>query len=318
MEQTLTKSNIQKLEYFDNYKMKQEKRLLIDQMLLSEDQNEVEWATLYDIDDHYTAKRISDVQARKAYNDFKPFNRDVETGIKIFKCYMYAEEQNFGFLDDYTMGLENEIDVISNDYIRGMYKVRFSIITLTSLVAKDYIKEARQICEKLMNENLDNYYSSLVSLQYGNTFMLDNPAKAIEIYEKGLILTNSEERCEVIKSNLENSLDFANILIGNYPKYLKFESKNPSDVHNLSFWYLKKGNKVIGESLLNTVDYDSLTDVQKAFHHYYRGFVSEPMKHFAKALTYFKLDREFYFRKLALYELEKLGVDINLIEALSV
>lgn len=317
MEQTLTKSNIQILEYFDNYKMKQEKRLLIDQMLQSEDQNEVEWASVYEIDDHYVSNRISDVQTRKAYNELRPDNRDVQTAIKLFKCYIYAEEQNFTYLDDYTMGLENEIEAISNDYIREMYMIRYSVISIASLVAKGYIKEVRQICMKIMNENLDNYYSALVSLWHGNTYILEDPKKAIGIYENALNWAEGS-RCDGIRAGLKNSLDFANILIGNYPKYLNMESKEVSNVHNVAFWYISRKDSKVGEELLNTIDYDSLNDVQKGYHHFYRGFISEPNKHFIRAVKHLKLAGEHLVRSLVLHELEKLGFDEDVIDALSV
>lgn len=311
------KSNIHNLEYFDKYKMKKEKRELIETMLQSDNRYDVEFATIYDIDDHYTSKRISNVQALNAFSDIKPSNHEVEIGIKIFKSYIYAEEQAFGLLDEYTMGLEYAIDFISDEYIREMYKIRCSMITITSLVAKDYIKEVRQVCEKIMSDNLDNYYSALVALQYGNSFMLDNPDKAIEIYREGLSLANSS-RCDVVRGNLQNSYDFVNIMIGNAPSYLNVKSTSPSDIHNIAYSYIKKGQASVGEMLLNTIDFASLNDVQKAFHHYYRGFIGEPIKHFSQSLKHFKLGGEYYFRKLALYELERLRLDRNVIEALSV
>ncbi|CEG31478.1 AimR family lysis-lysogeny pheromone receptor [Peribacillus simplex] len=316
MEQTLTKSNIQKLEYLDNYKLKQEKRQLIDEMLESDNIEEVEWATLYDIDDHYTAKRISDVQALTAYNDFKPFNRSVEIGIKVFKSYIYTDTQSYLILDEHLMGLEYELDSIQDDYIRGMYKVRHSINSIANLVAKDYIKEARQVCEKIMNDNYDNHYSTLVGLWFGNTFILDNPDKAIEIYEKALTLATGS-RWEKVRGYLKNSLDFVNIMMGYYPKYLNLDSKEPSEVHNVAYWFIKKNDIQVAEQLLNTLDIDDLDDVQKAYHFLYRGYVSEPIKHFSLSVKHFKAGGECYFRKLALYELEKLGVDRYLIDAMS-
>ena len=305
------------LEYFDNYKMKKEKRNLINSMLQSDDQTDVEFATVYEIDDHYTSKRISSDQALSAYNEIKSSSIEVETSVKLFKCYIYAEEQAYGLLDESLMGVQYALDSMSDEYIQEMYKVRFSMISIASLVAKNHIKEARELCEKVMNDNVDNYYSSITAVYYGNTFMLDNPDKAIEIYKEGLTLATGS-RCDVVRGHLKNSFDFTSVMIGNDPAYLNPESNNPSDVHNCAYWFLKKGNKTVGEALLNTVDYDSLTDVQKAFHHYYRGFVSEPMKHFSQALKHFKLGGEFYYRKLALYELESLGLDKNVIEALSV
>ncbi|MFJ7680367.1 AimR family lysis-lysogeny pheromone receptor [Peribacillus sp. NPDC097198] len=310
-------NNQRSLEYYDNNKLKKEKRILIDKMLQSKDRYDVEFATIYDIDDHYTSKRISSIQALNAYSDIIPSNRDVEIGVKLFKSYIYVEEQSVRLLDEYTMGLEHAIDSISDDYIRGMYQIRYSIISLASLVSKNYINEVRRVCKKIMNDNLDNYYSALVSVWYGNTFLLDEPEKTIEIYEEALKWAN-DSRCEGVRMNLKNGLDFANIMMGKQPKYLNFESNKPSEIHNIAFWYIKKGNLKVGEELLNTLNMDELNDVQKAYHHYYRGFIREPLKHFSQSLKHFKMGGEFYFRKLALFELKRLGLDENVIEALSV
>ena len=63
------------------------------------------------------------------------------------------------------MGLDHAIDSLSDDYMRNMYKARYSVINVTGLVAKDYIKEAKQVCTEMMNSNLDDYYTSLIALQ---------------------------------------------------------------------------------------------------------------------------------------------------------
>jgi tetratricopeptide (TPR) repeat protein len=314
---TVYHNNKSGLEYFDNYKMKKEKRNLINSMLQSDNQTDVEFATVYEIDDHYTSKRISSDQALSAYNEIKSSSTEVETSIKLFKCYVYAEEQAYGLLDENLMGVQYALDSMSDEYIQEMYKVRFSMISIASLVAKNHIKEARELCEKVMNENFDNHYSTLVGLWYGNTFIQDNPDKAIAIYERALSLAIGE-RCELVRECLKDSLDFTNILIGYYPKHLKFESNEPSHVHNIAFWYIKSNECEKAEQLLNTINYEDLNDVQKGFHNYYRGYINEPMKHFAKALKHFKVGGEFYYRKLALYELRNLGLVENVIEALSV
>ncbi|MFS0765933.1 hypothetical protein [Peribacillus phoenicis] len=66
----------------------------------------------------------------------------------------------------------------------------------------------------------------------------------------------TSSRCDLVRRYLKNSLDFVNIMMGYYSEYLNFEINDPSDVHNIAYWYIRKGDIKVGGELLNTLDID--------------------------------------------------------------
>jgi hypothetical protein len=307
------------LEYLDQHRITNVKRTLINKMLNSTNEASKEWARLYDIDDSYVRK---DLTFDETYNEYgggyKPKSVETEVGAKLFKGYCLLDEQMFNILDQTIYGLEMKIMRITDDYIREMYYARFMILSIAVTVSKNRIDEARDMCHKMINNVNDNYYRALACLHLGNTYLLQSFETSNKIYVKGLEYANEDSRGEMVRLNLQRSINFLDNLYKKQPRYLNINSTHAADIHEIAFYYIQHKQYFKAKELLDKLDFDLLNDVQKAFNQYYRGLMGDSIKHFSRSITWFKKAGDFYFRSFPILELEKLGVDKNLIEALAV
>lgn len=305
------------LEYLDQNRNTEVKRGLTRKMLTSKNVASREWAELYSIDDEYLANKITVSEALNRYGCLKSNSVEVQVGAKIFKAYCLLDEQAFGMLDEELLGLDMAIMRINEDYIREMYYSRYMILTIASKVAKSRMEEAREAANSILYTVTNSYYRALAYLHLGNSYLMESFEKANEIYNKGLAIA-TDKRCETVRDNLQRSSNFLHNLYGKTPKYLNIFSKHPADLHEVIFYYIKHKQYFKAKELLNEINFDQLNDVQKAFNLYYRGLMGDSVKNFSRSIVYFKKAGEYHFRKFPLLELERLGIDADLIEALSV
>jgi hypothetical protein len=307
------------LEYLDQHRLGDTKRKLIHRMLNCTNEASKEWARLYDIDDSYVRKDLTFDETFNEYGGgYKPKSLETEIGAKLFKGYCLLDEQMFNILDQTIYGLEMKIMRISNEYIREMYYSRFMVLSIAVTVSKNRIDEARDMCHKMINNVNDNYYRALACLHLGNTYLIQSYDTANEIYVKGLEYTSEDSRGELVRLNLQRSINFLDNLYKKQPRYLNINSTHAADIHEIAFYYIQQKQYFKAKELLDKLDFDLLNDVQKAFNQYYRGLIGDSIKHFSRSITWFKKAGDFYFRSFPILELEKLGVDKNLIEALAV
>ncbi|MFK9119114.1 AimR family lysis-lysogeny pheromone receptor [Peribacillus frigoritolerans] len=313
-----SKSNARQLvEYFDNNNLIADKRKLISRMLDSNNSTSRQFAEIYNIDDQYVSKDITFFEALSLFGGIKPKTSEVSVGLKLFRGYAFLDEQMFNMFDECIANLDLDIVNVSEDYFRESYYGRFMILSIITKIGKGLITEARALCVRVLHHVEDDYFKALASLHMGNTYMLESCEKASEYYNSGLWLAQ-DDRCDRVRNNLMKSLNFLYTLNGKEAKYLNFFSENPSDMHEVAFHYINVNKQPFKAlEILNAINMETLNDFQKAFHHYYRGLIDGSVKNFSLSVTYFRKAGDHHYRGIPLLELQKMGIDTDIIQALA-
>lgn len=139
-----------------------------------------DWADIFEIALHMQERSLSQEERFKMVQEAKPKTNETKTLIKLLKCSILFHEKNWNELQRLMDDLENEINAISNEYIKSTFTSR-----LNSLKANVYLYfennplKARQHAELILQDEFPSQAKRHATYILGSTYMLES-------YEKGL------------------------------------------------------------------------------------------------------------------------------------
>lgn len=293
------------LEYCEMNELHDTKRILINKMLNSNNAMSKEWACIYSLDDQFISKNITFLEALKSYGLMNPKSIEMKCMRNIFRAYCYLSVQDYVIVHQLITDIAPSIELVADEYMHDMIYGRYLLLMAESSMRKNDKQEARLYCQKLINDIKDKSLSTYGYLHLGNSLMLEGYDNAYEVLMTGYKL--SELAAPRVRMNIIRSLNFLDNLYNKHPKFLNLESKDPSDVHELIFYYINhkqytKATELLDEEIENV----ELSNNQLAFHWHLRGLITGEMKHFCNALTYFKKSGDMYFKEISIIQLKKL------------
>jgi tetratricopeptide (TPR) repeat protein len=146
---------------------------------------------------------------------------------------------------------------------------------------------------------------------------MESYEKALKYLNEGLKITE-KFNLENTKTQIIRSLNFVMNYWGEKPDYLNHNSNEIPDLHEVAFFYIRNSNYKMAIDILDSMNLDSMNELQKGFHYFYRGLIGNSKEYFYKSVTHFKMSGDCFYRKLPLIELRKLGEHEMILNALSV
>ncbi|MGD7047022.1 hypothetical protein FZC83_02120 [Rossellomorea marisflavi] len=302
------------LEYLNTSNLHDEKKKLINRMLESSNALSKEYANIYEID-HNSLMKLEDFNGTLSkYLSLN--NKTIEGKVitEILKCYTFLDEHEYTMIKRSLDTVSKLVHEIKDDYLREILLCRYSLLLVGYHVRNDEKMKVRDICWSLINQVEDNYFKSWAYLHIGNSYIIEDYDKSYKYLTDGLKL-NSDNNNAVM--NLKRSVNFVSNLWGKESLLLDLNSENPSDKHEIAFYYIQHGQKQMALNTLDSLEFDKLTVNQKAFHMYYRGLLNYDLDSFAESVAYFRESGDFFFRKLPLLEISKMEVPSSIIRALA-
>jgi hypothetical protein len=307
------------LEYATINNLEELKKYLIEKLTGAKNIESKDFAFIYDIYTRLSNGEIPSSEGIQLINRKGFTSYEAQLFSKIVLMYQYYFKLE---LFDNVLELVNlikpELDEINDQYLEEQYKIRINLMLTAVYLHKGMLQESRDHAYSILKcNNIPNYTEVTAYLNLGNSFIMENYDKSLEYLKKGLDLA--------IKYNLENSitqlkgsLNFLMNYWGKEPSYLTIDSQEISDIHEIAFMHIRKGNKDEALNLLNKINQDDMSDWQKGFHYFYRGLIDNNKENYYKSITYFKLTGDQFYRQLPLIELKKLRENEVLLNALSV
>lgn len=293
------------LEYLTLYKIAEDKKKLLGLMLNASNEESKEWAFVYQIDDKLINGEIDAEDAiyklvTKGYitNEMKVFS-------KIVQFYAHLDKQNINTLKSIHQEILDIIDEIKQEFSRNSFKARFFAINsrVNLLNGNSSIKNDIFLVINALDPIKANNF-----LQYANSHMFNDYDKVKEYLDiaDSYALDNPTIQKEIVKSR-----NFAAIYYKDFSSYTK-----DGDYSNELYYYCMKKDVKLAENILEKIEFDKLTDYQKAFNCYYRGLLYGDEKLLCKSISYFNGCGDKYYKRLAVEELGNLGVKEFYLEAL--
>jgi hypothetical protein len=306
------------LEYSLSNRMYDITDTLISKMMNCKNAESREWATIYNIDRMVDKGDLNLFDSIDAINDVKIKTNEMKSFGKMIQTYAYYGHRMFEMMFQVSIGLEKNVKSLKDDYMRFSYLCRLGLVMIGVNLHLNYIEEARRQGQMILDNSTQDSMRSVAYHQLGNSYIFEDYQKAIDYLMQSRLATKGLHGGEVRLNKIERSINF----LQNYwcieAEYLKPNSNNILDIHELAFCYIKKSEPKKATEILDDVEINSLSNNQKGFHFFYRGLLSNNREDFYKSIKYFKLSGDKFYRNASLLELKKLGENEIVLETLSV
>ncbi|MFC4323416.1 AimR family lysis-lysogeny pheromone receptor [Litchfieldia salsa] len=285
---------------------------IIAKLLRSFNRKNREWAMIYRIDRRVS---IGDLSPKDALNQLQSLTL-LTKEMKIFSNYQrsYCAFNTYPFQEQYEelKSVESSLSKIKDSYVQESYTARYGLIMTAICVHLEKNSEMLRYGQLVLGCNGQDIMKCLTHIQIGNSYIISHFDNAIFHFNKAMEYCGQDTKLLEIK----RSLNFIHNFWGKQPPYLNKDSKNPSDVHEVAFYYIQQGNSMKAMSILQSLDWEELSKSQKAFHLYFRGLALNERSYFFDSIRYFNEISMKNYRKLPLIALKKMGEDNSIIQAL--
>ncbi|PLR72247.1 AimR family lysis-lysogeny pheromone receptor [Bacillus sp. UMB0728] len=293
------------IEYAALYGLREMKVHMINKLLNSDNDHSVDWAYVYNIDHLTMVKELGSFEAINLLSQRKYTSPEMKVYSKIVLYYIFEDMRNIKMMETLYSDIKGEIDNIVNTFTKSSFLARLFLIEgdvnlHNKLTAK--VKENIFAIENALDPL--KYYAFLT---IGNSYMLTNYEKALELYNRCL-----ENVDGVVEEQVRNSKNFLSILWGKFDQYV-FNG----DLSNELFYYAKNGEIEKGKAVLAQIEVDELSVYQKAFNCYYQALLFDDENMLYKSIKYFNESGDKFYKMLPIRELQVKGINQNIIEVLS-
>jgi hypothetical protein len=305
------------LEYATITKHEELKKYLIEKLAGAKNIESKDFAFIYELDDKLAKKEISSHEGIELINRKGFTSYEAKLFSKIVLIHEYYNLGLFDIMFDLAKLVNVQLQSINDEYLLKSYKARLGIIMSTVSLHKGYINETREYSLNILNSEVSNLLKSIAYLNLGNSYIMESYEKSFEYLNEGLKITE-KYKFDHVSIHIKRSLNFLANYWGNKPQYIDYNSQEIADIHEVAFMNIRENKMEKALEILNSINLDALTNLQKGFHYFYRGLLNNSKENFYQSITYFKMSGDNFYRQLPIIELKKMGENELLLNALSV
>jgi hypothetical protein len=241
--------------------------------------------------------------------------KDMQIFKRLLQAYVSYYFDMYDSLYKYVKDIDENINDITEEYIKKSYTVRVSRIMTACYLHKYQFEDARKYAHIAIQHTDNKIILPAIYHQLGHTYMYESYEKAYEYMTIAKEMYMKYRYDDVIQ--IDRSILFLQILWDVEPDKLPV-SKDLSDVLGNLFYYIKQNNNEQVEKILSTIKEDDMNVFQKGFYCYYQGLKYKQRDLFIKSIGYFMETGDRFYRQLGLIELKKLGESEVLLNTLNI
>lgn len=292
------------LEYCMTNSLPDTADVLIERLKASNEPEDIEWVMVYELHRKGQKGEGHPLERIQEANQMHPKTKEMFILLQIGVIYDFIDVGSFETCFESAYGLEHIIPKVEDVFMRESLNVRLGQMLSAISLHINQVEEARKYVRLVLDHTESESFKEMAYHSLGNTFILDDFDKALYYLKKSNI-----KKCKGSINFLHNYWDIE-------PPYLVFESREADDIHQVAFYWIRKGKTSEAEELLEGIQLSTLNDYKLGFHHYYVGLITKHKEDFYRSIKHFKIAGNKYFRRCPLEELEKLGESQVLIELL--
>jgi hypothetical protein len=305
------------LEYTQLNKMYDEFEYLMEILAANKKNPEdQEWAKIYGLDYEAIKGSKSPKEALILMDGLKTNTEEMYAYAQISRYYSMYDLGFFESMNKLTPFVTELVDGLEEGYIKSSYEYRIALISMEVDLHKGNIDKVKEFANKIPDCKHPNIQCMLY-LQLGNAYTFESYEKSIKYLKLGNNIAKLNNNQTGIKQT-QASINFVNTYHGKGDLELKPESKNVSHKHEIAFDLIQKGQSQQALEILENMDVDTMSDMSKGFHFYYRGMATNDERHFFKSLKFFSSAGEVFYKTTSLLELKKIGTKDYILEAFAV
>ncbi|MHA4074527.1 AimR family lysis-lysogeny pheromone receptor [Bacillus cereus] len=274
---------------------------LIDVEKTSHDKDTREWAFVYELVYLRNKGELSGKSLQKrlhqAKKEIKISTTEMQVLFEILSLFATADRRNFKLMNDTAVILLEEIDAISDPYIKLSFEYKIKECMIQGLLMSGEVEKARATCHEIINrEELRRRFPMIVATAYGTlgesyTFESFETAthyirQAIELLEKKL-----NARMSLRNDMMVNTIEFLKIMWK-----IELNSVRPIHIAEKAYLEIQLGNNEKAIQMLENLKEDN--GELSAFQLYYLALAKNDKALFVESLNKFEQLGNIFYSQL--------------------
>ncbi|MDM5298116.1 AimR family lysis-lysogeny pheromone receptor [Bacillus pumilus] len=304
----------QAVEYLDANQLNDETDEMVYKLCNASNSISKEWGNVYRIHRMLTKDEIDLTSAIKETGKIKIKSDEMFVFSSMMSLYEYLNTGEFGLMKSTSAYID--LSKLKNGYIKESFRSRFLLLMANVFLNDNNLKALRDYCNQIITEDIKvNRFQVFAHLTCGNSYVFENYEKAKAYYINGLKFAKNkfhEYKLRSALAFLENSWGVKD------NKYLEQDPTNDSDLIELAHHYLLNNRIDDMMDVFNKLDSTVMNDNDLGFLYYVKGVFYKDKGCYLKSVKHFKKSDDKYFIKLPLIKLEKLGIEIEILDLLAI
>lgn len=274
---------------------------LIDVEKISHDKDTREWAYVYELVYLRNKGELSGKSLQKrlrhAKKEMKLSTTEMQILFEILSLYATADRRNFKLMNDTAVILLEEIDSISDPYIKLSFEYKIKECMIQGLLMSGEVEKARVTCHEIINkEELRRRFPMIVATAYGTlgeSYTFENFEMATHFINKAI---------EILEKKLNARMSLRNDMMVNTIEFLKIMWKvglnnvHPIHIAEKAYLEIQLGDNEKAIRMLERLEEEN--GELSAFQLYYLALAKNDKKLFAESLNKFEQLGNIFYSQL--------------------
>ncbi|OOR23203.1 AimR family lysis-lysogeny pheromone receptor [Bacillus wiedmannii] len=281
---------------------------LIDVEKISHDKDTREWAYVYELVYLRNKGELSGKSLQKrlhqAKKEIKLSTTEMRVLFEILSLFATADRRNFKLMNDTAAILFEEIDLISDPYIKLSFEYKIKECMIQGLLMSGEVEKARTTCHEIINrEELRRRFPMIVATAYGTL----GESYTFESFETATYYIS--KAIELLEKKLNARMSLRNDMMINTIEFLKIKWKadlnnvHPIHLAEKAYLEIQLGNNEKAIQMLKSLE--EANGELSAFQLYYMALAKNDKSLFVESLNKFEQLGNIFYSQLPK---KKLGI----------
>ena len=303
------------LEYAKINKLDDLFNFMLEQLENTSNAESKEWAKLYKLDQDAAKGNIELIES--IHEAYLPVNSpEMKVFAKLIQIYGYCELKNYSLMTEVASTVQKGLEEIKDDYIRNSYTVRLNIILLSVYLHLGEVDKVRELGADTLNRTQKGSLVALTNMQLGHSYTFESFQKAYDHLNAALEIAESLND-NIMAREIKRSLNYVCNYWGKSAQHLMADSKSYRDINEIIFSSIRSGQTELAQTMISGINVDDMNDSEKGHFYFIKGLITGMREDFYTSIKHMKISGDKFYRKAALIELQKLGENPFLLEALA-
>ncbi|AJH60109.1 putative prophage helix-turn-helix protein (plasmid) [Bacillus cereus] len=274
---------------------------LIDKEKTSHDKDNREWAYVYELIYLRNKGELSGNKLQKrlhqAKKEIKLSTTEMQILFEILSLFATADRRNFKVMNDTAVILLEEIDLISDPYLKISFEYKIKECMIQGLLMSGEVEKARTTCHEIINkEELRRRFPMIVATAYGTL----GESYTFESFEMATHYIN--QAIEMLEKKLNARMSLRNDMMVNTIEFLKIMWKvglnnvHPIHIAEKAYLQIQLGNNEKAIQMLERLKEEN--GELSAFQLYYLALAKNDKNLFAESLNKFEQLGNIFYSQL--------------------
>ena len=311
------------LEYLTINSHNDLKRILIDKLSVCCNKESQLWANIYDIDYKISKGELDLINGTEKLTYIKCEDISPEMSIlkKIFQMYNYQDLSAFNMVESLSGLVNAELNMLLDGFMTNSLRTRHGLLMQSIYLHKDEVEKSIEMGEQILDIAPTPIMKIIAFKNLGNAYTFTDYDKAFKYFKQAQKYVTKLSRNHFERQNIKRCLNFLHCIWGKLDKVNFPKNKASLDVNgklSFAFYLIKSNSPELASDILKETEGLLDNHYLKGFYYHHLGLLENNESYIYESIKHYNLIGDNFYKKLPLIYLKERGINLKLLEALSV